>query len=625
MMMQPATGFRQEIAFEELLNAEEIILIVDDDPDISEPLAEYLEESGFTTAVAATAKEMREILKKRNVALVLLDIGLPDADGVTLIPNLIHHHADTAIIMLSGIADIHVAIDCIRKGADDYLAKPVKFNEIFIVIKKVLEKRRLVFDNRQYQQDLEQANFRFKLLHQLSLKINSIYLDTTELDRLLHAILVGITANEGLRFNRAFLALLDEDQHILQGQLAIGPDCREQAAAIWADIKEKELNFSALLGNMEECSCGDSENSIKDIVKRLTFPTADKENIFIRCAEQRRSFVVKKGVCDIPVPQEIIDLLDEDSFVVVPLFSPSRPLGVIIADHYVTKQPIDANNVTMLELFANQVSVAIEHSQLYRNMQQKISELEQVTHELDQNKDLLVAAERYSALGQMAAQMMHVLRNPITSIGGISRILSKKIDNQVYGKYLDVMIKETSRLEETLGDLFDFVSRAKPEKEVAEIYPLLGKTLRLMQPTMLKQNIDWNLELDEATPYVNMDVRQMRQMLLHITRNSIEAMEEEGKLSVRGFVEDKWVHIHILDSGRGMSKANIIRAREPFFTTKTYGSGMGLAMVERIIANHDGTFSLQRSDAGMLAQLKLPIQEAGERRQNIEDRRQEVT
>ncbi|MEN8140330.1 MAG: response regulator [Thermodesulfobacteriota bacterium] len=607
LMIQPLSGFRREIDFADLLQGDEIIVIVDDDPDISSPLAEYLDESGLTTSNVTTAGDLRQRLAQDNVALILLDIGLPDADGNTLIPELIRDYPSTAIIMLSGLGDIHVAIDCIRNGADDYLAKPVKFNEIFIVIKKVLERRRLLVVNRQYQEELEQANFRFQLLHQLSLKINSVYLDTTELDKLFYAILVAITAHEGLRFNRAFLALFDEEHKTLQGQLAIGPDCPEEASTIWGEIDEKQLGFADMLTNLQQCQADRQDSNLNRTVRRLSFPATDLNNIFVRSAEERRSFLIQNGRGDHQVAKEILTLLDTDSFVVVPLFSPRRPLGVIIADQYVTRETIDQDSVAILELFASQVSVAIEHSQLHRDMQAKIRELEQVTHELDHNKDLLVAAERYAALGQMAAQMMHVLRNPITAIGGLSRILGRKVDQEKYGSYLEAMNKETSRLEDTLGDLFDFVSQAEPEKEEAPFYPLLEKTLHLLQPTMIKQNIMWQLKLDQAAPRLNMDVRQIRQMLLHICRNAIEAMENGGDLLVRGQVRGSKIQIEIQDSGPGISNGNIARAKEPFFTTKSYGSGIGLAMVERIITSHDGTFTMVNSEQGMLVKLELPL------------------
>jgi signal transduction histidine kinase/DNA-binding response OmpR family regulator len=605
--MQKNYALRQSISFEDLLGDDEYIVIVDDDSMISEPLAEFLEESGFKVREADCAEGLRQVLREEKIGLILLDIGLPDADGTSLIPELIAGYPGTAIIMLSGVADLHVAIDCIRNGADDYLAKPVKFNEILIVVKKVLERRRLIFDNIKHQEELEQANFRFKLLHQLSLKINSVHLTTSELDKVLYAILVGITANEGLRFNRAFLALFDENE-VLSGRLAIGPSCREEATQIWSELQKVEVNFLDMVESMHACT--DRDNTVRGIVERLHIPVDDADHLLVRAAMERKSYLVTGGQAEVDVPLDLITLLDQQDFVVVPLFSSRRPLGVIIADNYVMQNPILPTDVKMLELFASQVSLAIEHSKLHMEMRGKISQLEAVTHELDKNKDLLVEAERFSALGQMAAQMVHVLRNPITSIGGVCRILSRKIDDEQWGRYLDVMIKETGRLEGTLSDLFDFVSRSEPEKAVTSLYPVLQKTLMLVQPTMLKQDVEWELDLDDTTPMVDMDVRQIRQMFLHIVRNGLDAMEESGgTLTVIGRVADGRVAVTIKDTGFGMTEANIDRAKEPFFTTKTYGSGMGLTMVERIVKSHDGEFNLHRSEQGIEATVTLPMAE----------------
>ncbi len=605
MMMQPAANF-QDLPFSELLREDEVIALVDDDPMILEPLAEFLRVSGLTVVEAGSAAGLRQLLAQHNVGLVLLDIGLPDQSGSELISAMVTSHPDLAIIMLSGIADVHVAIECIRCGADDYLAKPVKFNEIAVVVRKTLVKRRLIYENKKYQEDLEQANFRFQLLHQLSLKINSVYLTTTELDKVLHAILVGITANEGLRFNRAFLALFDEHKEHLRGRLAIGPTCREEAGLIWAEMQEKKVDFLEMVEGLHDCAAHD--NAINVIVDNLQVPVANSQHILIRSAMERRSFLVSKGKTEVEVDQGLLDLLGEDNFVVIPLFSPRSALGVIIADNYVTRHAIRKDELTMLELFGSQVSLAIEHSNLHNEMQSKISELEQVTHELDKNKDLLVEAERYAALGQMAAQMVHILRNPITSIGGVCRILSKKITNEEWRRYLDVMIKETARLEGTLGELFDFVSRAESIKEPAYLFPLLKKTVLLVQPTMTKQNVSWELDLDDDQDVlVDMDSRQIRQMFLHLIRNALEAMEGGGHLKISGEVREGRVFIRICDTGLGLSDANLSRARDPFFTTKTYGSGMGLAMVDRIVERHGGTFCLNRLDEGMEALVELPV------------------
>jgi len=107
-MFNTYTGFSSHIALapEQLLTNGEIIVIVDDDPSISSPLTEYLSEQGLAVEARSTAADLLTLLSEKNVALILLDIGLPDTDGVTLIPQLVEQYPDLAIIMLTGVADL---------------------------------------------------------------------------------------------------------------------------------------------------------------------------------------------------------------------------------------------------------------------------------------------------------------------------------------------------------------------------------------------------------------------------------------------------------------------------------------------------------------------------------------
>lgn len=642
--METVSGLHQHVSLANhlLLTGNETIVVVDDDPAIREPLLAYFETQGFSVCGANNASELLQVLETHNVALILLDIGLPDSDGIALLPKLVNTYPDTAIVMLTGVADLHVAMECIRNGADDYLTKPAELNEILFVVKKVLEKRRLIFENRKYQEDLEKAHFRIHLLHQLALKMNTAYLNTVELDGVLRAILVGITANEGMRFNRAFLAMFDETGKILQGRMAIGPDGPAEAAHIWTQIQEKDLSFLDLVKNFRDSSL-DSQTSVNRIITSLRIHVSNTQNILIKAALERRSVrITKENGClpmpverrnlrrettggrvynggdrrgvlanegwNLPPPHEIIELLGEDQFVVVPLFSPSRSFGVIIADNFVTRREITESHVSALELFASQASLALEHSHHYMEMNKKIGELEVLNEELNKNKDLLVEAERYAALGHMAAQLVHAIRNPITSIGGVARILSKKTVDPEWNKYLNVMEKETARLESTLEDLFDFVTQPPFEMEKAPLYPIIEKSVMLVQNIMQKLSISWEYDFPQPEPLVNMDIRQMRQVMLHLVRNAIDAMPEGGVLSVVVRSADGHVVVSIMDTGVGINEANLERAKDPFFTTKTYGTGMGLAMVERVIKGHSGGFVLRRrSGGGTEARITLSL------------------
>ena len=591
---------------DQLLARDEVIAIVDDDVAIRAPLRIFLETHDLAVVEAGSAEELRTLFGTARIALILLDIGLPDTDGVTLLPEIVTAHPGTAIVMLTGMADLEVALDCIRKGADDYLSKPVQFKEILLVVRKVLERRRLIAENLKYREDLEKAHFRIQILHQLSLKMNSVYLSTVELDEILQAILVGITAEEGLRFNRAFLAIFDDDGQVLQGKLAIGSECREEAGRIWAEMREKNLGFLEIVQNIKE-SCQNGDTKITQMIKSLRVPVTDSDHILIRATTERRSILVENGLADEPVGRDIIELLGEDTFIVIPLFSPSKSLGVIIADHFVTRQPISKNHIRSLEIFANQASLAIDHSRLYMEMEDKISELKNVTHELEKNKDLLVESASYSALGQMSAQLVHILRNPITSIGGAARILGKKVKDEKSLEFVHMIVNETTRLESTFKDLFDFVRQPELEKKCEPLHPLIRKTLLLLQPSLLKHSIDVVLDISDPDPILEMDEQLMRKVMLHLTQNAIDAMPDGGTLTITVRHQRGWITMAFADTGVGIPEPLREKAVDPFFTTKTYGTGLGLALVEKIVASHGGNFSLtKKPDGGMEARINLP-------------------
>ncbi len=612
-MIAPVTGLRPHISLipEQLLAPDETLIIVDDDDAIRQPLTIYFADRGYPVEESVTAADLKNILAHRRVALILLDINLPDADGSDLVPEIRAQYPEVAIVMLSGVADINVAMDCIRSGADDYISKPVQFNEILHVVRKALEKRYLILENRRYQSDLELANFRIDLLQQLSQKMNSVYLSTNVLDEILKVILVGITAEEGLRFNRAFLAMFDEKGEYLRGRLSIGPNCREEATAIWSEMRKKKLEFIDIVKNLPSCEKGDNE--VSRIIKSLCIPVTDIDNILIQAAGQRKSINVVHGQSPIPVPPELLKLLDEDSFVIVPLYSPGRTLGVIIADNYITGKPILSGHISALELLASQASLAIEHSHLYMDMQMTIGELESLNYELDQNKDLLVEAERYSAIGQMSAQMVHVIRNPITSIGGVSRILARKSKDPDLKKYLNVIIKETDRLEKTMDELFSFVNNVDFDKKNGCLYPVIKQSLQLLYGSMKKNKISCETNLPDPDPVIYMDSRQVNQIFLHLFRNAIEAMLNGGKLTISAETLDDKVNITIRDTGHGLSEYHINKVKDPFFTTKTYGTGMGLTMVDRLVTGHGGSFSLHRLDSGLEVVVSLPLAEKKQR------------
>lgn len=596
-----------DLSAAELLDRGEAVVIVDDSPEVVLLLNRYLENQGFTVLQAGTGAELYALLETSRVALVLLDIGLPDKDGNEILRDIVPKYPDLGIIMVTGDTDLSMALDCLRQGADDYLTKPVTIRDFSRIVRSTLKKRRLALDNRRFQKELETTSYRTQFLHALNMKMNTVYLSTVELKGVLQAILVGITSEEGLQFNRAFLALYNEESQMLEGQLAIGPATREAAGRVWDSIKQKNLNFHDIISNIQS-SESDDEIAINRLARQLKIPVTATNHVLVAAGRKRQSITVNDGYgFGHDVPPELLQLLDHDTFVVVPLYSPSKSLGVLLVDNFVTRKPITQDDILTLEIFASQASLAIEHSHLYEDMRLKIRELELVTQELERSKDLLVASERYSAVGHMSAQLVHVIRNPITSIGGTARLLAKKTDDDYIASFLNIITREAAKIESTLEDLFSFVEDSELNPGSHPIYPLLRRSVMIFYATMKNGNITYQLDLPGDGPTMVVDPTKMRQVFLHLVKNGIEAMPNGGTLKVSCTEEEEWVVVRISDTGMGISDTNMKMAADPFFTTKTYGTGMGLTLVEKIAEMHQAKFGLEHNaSGGMTAVIRLP-------------------
>jgi len=606
-MVDLLSAAENDITRSPLLSEDEVIVIVDDSPDIILLLKTYLSNQGYASISANSGSELFHIITHRIVALVILDISLPDRDGTAILTELVRDYPDLGVIMVTSVTDLQVALECLRQGADDYLTKPVNVEQFNHTVKQTLRKRRLAIENRRFQQELELRNFRARFLHQLSLKMNSAYLNALELNLVLKTILLGITSREGLRFNRAFLALFDDDQKLLQGTLAIGPGSREDAQNIWSNISRNNIRLDDMFQQREPDVSG-NDVIVNQIVRSISIPASDHRHPFIYACDHRSSILVNNGVAPVDIPTDILETLQEDSFVIVPLFSPRRPLGVLIADNYITRQPIAKQDIEALEIFAGQASLAIEHSKLYTDMQEKISELELVTQELDKSNNLLIEAERYSALGHMSAQLVHAIRNPITSIGGISRLLVNRLSDEKTVTFLELLTREAAKVESTLNDLFCFVSKSPTVKRLQPIYPLIQKSVMVYYGSMKKKNISYVLDLPERGPEVAIDAEKIQQLFLHLFKNSIEAMPRGGTLEIKGSTNSENVTITISDSGNGIAHDDIELVSDPFYTTKTYGTGLGLTLVEQITKQHDGTLTIAPHEPrGLTVTVRFPI------------------
>jgi signal transduction histidine kinase/FixJ family two-component response regulator len=590
------------------MSTEEKILIVDDDPSIRTIILTALGNAGYHCLEAEDGKGLFEQMAAHRLALILLDIKLPDQDGLSLLPQILTLDPDVCVVMLTGVVDVKTAMGAIRKGAFDYISKPFPLEELLLVVSRGLEKKRLETEVKLYHRTIEEKNLRLGILHNLSVKIAFSLLGTVQLEEILRTILVGITAGEGLGLNRAFLALFNKNKTRLKGKLAIGPDSPEEAGRIWASLQERKIDLSRAIEDYGRL-CREENTRVNQIVQTIRFPKTDTDNILVRAALEKRSFNIIGGKIDQePIKKDIIDLLGTDAFAVVPLYSPYEVQGVIIADNFITRKPISAEDITAMELFANQASLAIEKSRLYFELATKVRSLEQANKEIEENRDLLIRVERLSALGEMAAQIAHEMKNPLASIGGVARFIQKHTQEEKFKTHLETIVKETLRLEQILFQIFNFIQTPPINLKKCNVNNLLLSCLHTLQSQLDKLHIVLTTDFDPHLPEIELDEDQIKEAVFSICRNAIDAMPSGGRLQVNTNVADKAVTVEICDTGVGMIPEQLEKARLPFFTTKTYGIGLGLTLAEKIVHSHHGKLDMSSTlGAGVCVTITLPL------------------
>lgn len=131
-------------------------LIVDDEPRLRQVLTHLMRGAGFRCLEAANGEEAMDRLQREPVALVISDLRMPRMDGIELLRHVRTHHPDTAVVMITAVSDVEVAVSCLAQGAMDYLTKPFHLEEVRARVAQVLEKRRLILENREYQERLEE-------------------------------------------------------------------------------------------------------------------------------------------------------------------------------------------------------------------------------------------------------------------------------------------------------------------------------------------------------------------------------------------------------------------------------------------------------------------------------------
>jgi signal transduction histidine kinase len=234
-------------------------------------------------------------------------------------------------------------------------------------------------------------------------------------------------------------------------------------------------------------------------------------------------------------------------------------------------------------------------------------------------RDRLAHADRLAAIGTLAAGVAHEIRNPLVSVRTFIQLLPERLDDEEFRtSFRELALGEIDRICGLINDLLAFSRPGLTEPESTDVAELARQITRLLDAEARKQDIRLACEAAAGTPRVWASEAQLKQVLMNVVLNGIQACPGAGRVRVSTRGERRnashWCVIEVADTGPGIGDADGGRIFDPFFTTKALGSGLGLFIARRIVEDHAGTIHAARGpEGGCMFTIHLPAEDGDER------------
>ena len=242
-------------------------------------------------------------------------------------------------------------------------------------------------------------------------------------------------------------------------------------------------------------------------------------------------------------------------------------------------------DVALLEGLASQVAVVVENSRVYAKMKER---------------------DRLAVLGQVAAGLAHEIRNPLGAIKGAAQLLAEpapgesKLD-QSAREFVGIILEEVERLDGVVGSVLDLARQNTGAASPIDVNAELRRTLQVARAEPLAGDASFGAEFADDLPLVAIASEQLRQVMLNLLRNAVDATEGAGEVTLRTRLRkrggNEWVEIVVSDDGPGITASALQNIFLPFFTTKESGTGLGLAISQRIVQTAGGRIEVRSREA----------------------------
>jgi signal transduction histidine kinase len=462
----------------------------------------------------------------------------------------------------------------------------------------------------QEEQGLLEARGReIKFLHEVGLVLQT----SVDKGEVIAMALTAVTAGQGFGLNRAILLLVDRSDQNLNGYFAVGPRHREEAAHIWKELEEHDLTLREMAQHFFEKKMTAERERFSELLEILSVPLAAADHPFIQVLNAQLSRHIPDLWQEPGFPENQREALGVNELVLVPLVSKNRRIGLLLADNLVSGRPITAEDLQSLETFAQPMAFAIERANLYEQLQQELTRVQAANRRLHEQQETIVRMEKMALVGNLTANIAHSIRNPLTIIGGFARTLIRSTpEDDSKRRHIESILREARRLDEVLQEVLVHAESLHPTLDLWDVNQLVAGTYAGLREDLELAGVESRLELAPVLPQVKLDYKKLGYCLRALLGNSLERLPRGGVLTLATRFNAGWVEIVLGDNGPPLAGEALRAARETAPGTAVMGADLGLSLCARILAAHQGKFSVDSSpESGTVFTISLVSAQGG--------------
>ena len=224
----------------------------------------------------------------------------------------------------------------------------------------------------------------------------------------------------------------------------------------------------------------------------------------------------------------------------------------------------------------------------------------------------LIENEKTSSVVMLAAGVAHELGNPLNSLNIHLQLMERLAEKEAleasgkFRKSLSICSDEVKRLDRIISNFLEAIRPSEPDFKPVDLLTILEQVLRLLEVEFEEKNVQVEVEVSEKAPSVHADPDQIKQVFFNVIKNAVDAMDKKPRLKVFLRSDEENVYLQFADSGKGISKENLSKVFQPYFTTKKDGHGLGMMIVHRIMRSHGGQVGIEsKTGTGTVVTLQF--------------------